>query len=130
MFLFLGGIYLVWYVFSSQKVEFEYSVAGDELDISKIISLRKRKKVCKVPIREIDKLEKNEDIINNMRFTKTFIAARDVDVKNDNYYAVFNSPAYGKCLLIFSPNEQILQGMKPYLKKDIVIKLFYNRNVG
>lgn len=65
-----------------------------------------------------------------MRFTKTFIAARDVDVKDDNYYAVFNSPAYGKCLLIFSPNEQILQGMKPYLKKDIVIKLFYNRNVG
>ncbi len=130
LFLFLGGIYLVWYVFSSQKVEFEYSVAGDELDISKIISLRKRKKVCKVPIREIEKLEKNEDIINNMRFTKTFIAARDVDAKDENYYAVFNSPAYGKCLLIFSPNEQILQGMKPYLKKDIVIKLFYNRNVG
>ncbi len=130
LFLFLGGIYAVWYVFTSQKVEFEYSVAGDELDIAKIISLRNRKRVCKVPIREIDKLDKDENTISNMRFTKTFIAARDVDAKNENYYAVYNSAAFGKCLLIFTPNKQILQGMKPYLKKDIVIKLFYNRNTG
>ena len=46
------------------------------------------------------------------------------------YYAVFNSAAYGRCLLIFSPNEQILEGMKRYLNKDIVLKLFYNRNAG
>ena len=53
LFLFMGGIYIVWYVFTSQRVEFEYSIAGDELDIAKVISLRKRKRVCKVPIREI-----------------------------------------------------------------------------
>ena len=45
-FVFLGGIYVVWYVFSCQKVEFEYSVAGNDLDISKVIALRKRKKIC------------------------------------------------------------------------------------
>ena len=74
--------------------------------------------------------EKIEKIVENMHFTKTFIAARSLEAKDENYYAVYNSPAYGKCLLIFTPNEQILQGMKSYLSKDIVIKLFYNRNVG
>lgn len=128
-FLFLIGIYLVWYVFTSQKVEFEYSVSGDELDISKIISLRKRKRICKVKIREIEKLEKGEKSINGMRFSKSFIAAADIDKDEDNYYAVFNSPAYGKCLLVFTPNEQILQGMKGYLNKDIMLKIFYNKNV-
>ena len=50
--------------------------------------------------------------------------------KSENYYAVYNSAAFGRCLLIFTPNEQILQGMKKHLNKDIVLKLFYNRNAG
>lgn len=130
LFLFIGGIYVVWYIITSQKVEFEYSVAGDELEISKIISLRKRKRVCKVPIREIEQLEKGAKSVDGAKFSKSFIAARDIDADDENYYAVFNSAAYGKCLLIFSPNEQILEGMKRYLNKDIVLKLFYNRNAG
>lgn len=129
-FLFLIGIYLVWYVFTSQKVDFEYSVAGDELEIAKVVSLRKRKRMCKINIREITKLDKGEKTVNGMRFSKTFIAAEDISKYDENYYAVFNDTAYGRCLLIFSPNEQILKGMKNYLNKDIVLKLFYHRNVG
>lgn len=124
-FLFLGGIYMVWYIFSSQKVDFEYSVSGNDLDISKIVALRKRKRMCRVPINEIDVLTKDEEKIDRMRFTKTYVACRDTDSKGENYFAVFNSPAYGKCLLIFTPNQQILDGMKPRLDKTIVIDLFY-----
>lgn len=130
LFLFMGGIYVVWYIFTSQRVDFEYSVVGDELEISKVISLRKRKSICKVPIREIEQLEKGEKSVDGIRFIKSFIAARDIDDDSENYYAIFNSAAYGKCLLIFSPNQQILEGMKKYLNKDIVLKLFYNRNAG
>lgn len=125
LFLFMGGIYAVWYVFSCQKVEYEYSVAGDELEIAKIVSLRKRKRVCTVKIRDIEKLDKGEKTIDNMRFSKTFVAARDIDADDENYYAVFNSLAYGRCVLIFTPNEQILEGMKKYLSRDIMVKLFY-----
>lgn len=130
LFLFLIGIYLVWYVFTSQKVDYEYSVTGNELEISKIISLRKRKRVCKVNINEIQILGMGEKIIKGMRFSKTFIATDDISNYDGNYYAVFNDVAYGKCLLIFAPNEQILQGMKSHLNKDIVLKLFYNRSAG
>ena len=62
-----------------------------------------------------------------MRFTKTFVAARDIDSKDENYFAAFNSPAFGKCLLIFTPNEQILEGMKSHLDKKLVIKIFYQK---
>lgn len=126
LFLFMGGIYAVWYVFSCQKVEYEYSVAGDELEIAKVISLRKRKRVCKVKIRDIEKLDKGEKTIDNMKFSKTYIAARDIDADDENYYAVFNTITHGRCVLIFTPNEQILEGMKKYLSRDIMIKLFYN----
>ena len=79
---------------------------------------------------EYEKLEKGEKSVEGMKFSKSFIAARDIDADDENYYAVFNSAAYGRCLLIFSPNEQILEGMKRYLNKDIVLKLFYKRNAG
>ncbi len=128
-FLFLGGIYVVWYVFSCQKVEYEYSVAGNDLDIAKIISLRKRKKVCRVPINEITELTKDESKIENIRVTKTFIAAHNLKSKDENYFALFNDPAYCKCLLVFTPNEQILEGMKPMLDKTIMLRIFYNRDI-
>ena len=48
--------------------------------------------------------------------------------EDENYYAAFNSPAFGKCLLIFTPNENILEGMKSHLDKKLVIKLFYRKN--
>ena len=102
-------------------------MAGNDLDVSKIISLRKRKLVCRVPINEITELTKDEKVIDKMRFTKTFVAARDIDSKDENYFAAFNSPAFGKCLLIFTPNEQILEGMKSHLDKKLVIKIFYQK---
>ena len=128
-FLFLGGIYMVWYVFTSQRVEYEYSIVSDMLYVSKIISLRKRKKMCAVPIKDIDMLEIGDKKIRNMHFAKVWYAVEDIDKTNENYFAVFNNPARGKCLLVFCPNEQILQGMKPYLKKELVLRHFYNRNV-
>lgn len=129
-FVFLGGIYAVWYVFSIQKVDFEYSVSGNELEIAKVVALRKRKTMCKIQINEIERLEKDDKEISKMRFLKTFIAARDIDSKDENYFAVFNSPAYGKCLLVFTPNDDILNGMKPHLNKNIVVQLFYKRKMS
>ena len=64
-FVFLFGIYFVWLTFSYQKVEFEYSVAGNDLDISKIIALRKRKKICSVPINEITELTNNDIVVTS-----------------------------------------------------------------
>jgi phenylalanyl-tRNA synthetase alpha subunit len=89
-----------------------------------------RKTMCKVQINEIERLEKDDTEIKKMRFLKTFIAARDIDSKDENYFAVFNSPAYGRCLLVFTPNEDILNGMKPHLNKNIVVQLFYKRKMS
>lgn len=127
-FLFLGGIYVVWWVFSLQKVEFEYSIAGDSLDISKIISLRRRKKMLRVEIKDIEEMELGDDKIKNMHFRKVYNASKNINNTKENYYAIFNTPVYGKCLIVFNPNQAILEGMKPYLRRDLVVKLFYNRS--
>ena len=126
-FLFIGGIYVVWWVFSQQKVEYEYSVAGDTLDVAKIISLRKRKRVCRVSIKDIELLEQGDQNIRNRHFRKVYTAARNVNNTKENYYAVFTVPAYGKCLLVFNPNETIIEAMKPYMNRELKLKFIYNK---
>lgn len=129
LFIFLGGIYAVWYIFTTRKVEYEYSVVGEELHIAKVIALRKRKKVVSLPIKDIEKMDKGDKSVDGIRFTKTFFAAGDIDKDDENYYAVFNDTAYGRCLLIFAPNEKMLNAMKRHFRKEIMLKLFYHRDV-
>lgn len=56
--MFVGGIYVVWYVFSIQKVDFEYSVSGNELEIAKVVALRKRKPCARFRLTRLKDLKK------------------------------------------------------------------------
>ena len=127
LFIFIGGIYVVWWVFTSQKVEYEYSVNGDTLNVAKIIALRRRKRVCNINIKDVESIEVGDQNIRERHFGKMYFAAKNPADVSTNTFAVFADPVYGKCLLVFNPNESILNGLKPYLKRDIVVKLFYKR---
>lgn len=128
LFIFIIGIYLAWYFITGQRVEFEYSVNSGTLDIAKIISKRKRKRVTKVEIKDIDLFCKVTDKrINERNYQKQFMAAADPNDNENTYCVVYQNPAYGRTILTFTPNEKIREGMKPYLKKEIVLEMFYNR---
>lgn len=128
LFIFMIGIYLAWYFITGQRVEYEYSVTSGTLDVSKIISKRKRKRVTKIEISDIDLFCKMSDKrITEKNYQKQFMAASDPNDKENTYCVVYHSPAYGRTILTFTPNEKIREGMKPYLKKEIVLEMFYNR---
>ena len=72
LFVFIGGIYVVWWVFTSQKVEYEYSINGDMLNIAKIISLRRRKRVCDINIKDIGYNPVTVDILGIIHVAEGF----------------------------------------------------------
>lgn len=127
-FMFCFGIWLIWYVRSHQNVEYEYQMVQDTLVVSRIIAKRKRKEVLKLDTRIIDILAKPDDeAVRKLKFSKVYDCAADSGDVENTYYAVYQHPGYGRCALFFTPDEKILGAMKPYLKKDIVLKLFYHR---
>ena len=127
-FLFCFGVWFIWFTRSNQNVEFEYQVVGDTLVVSKVIAKRKRKEIMKLDIRTIDMLEKGDTPeIKKLSFVKVYDAAEHSFDDKNTTYAVYQHAAMGRCALLFNPNEKVLNGMKPYLKKDIVLKIFYNR---
>lgn len=108
-----------------KNVEYDYSVMGNTLSVDKVINLSKRKKVARVEISTIEALGKlTDEEVPNYKYGRQKDAS---DGSNENtYFCVYTSDK-GKCLLLFSTNEKIMNGMKPHLNRDLVIKHFYNK---
>ena len=60
-FLFVFGIWGIWYVRSHQNVEYEYQMVQDTIVVSKIIAKRKRKEILKADVKQFDILTKSSD---------------------------------------------------------------------
>ena len=105
------------------KVEYDYSVYGSDFIVAKVVAQSSRKRKLKVEIKHIETLAKlsEEDIPKN-RYVKKYDFTGNHDV-NEIYYAEFRLPQKGLCLLLFVPNDKILEGMRPYLNRELALKL-------
>ncbi|MBE6738343.1 MAG: hypothetical protein E7566_06805 [Ruminococcaceae bacterium] len=108
------------------KVEYDYSVVGNFLYIDKVIASKKRKKLNKVEIGNITEFDiiKNDNV-PNVKYAKTYECSKGG--YEGNYYCIYNESERGKCLMIFSPNEKIIEGMRPYMTREVVMKYFYKK---
>lgn len=124
LFALLFCIYGAWMLVTGQSIEYEYATLSGTFRVDKIIAKRNRKNVVKLDIKNIDDMFKySDEEMGKRKFNKIYNTGAD-DYSTDNYVATFVSEAKGKCAVVFSPKEKLLNGMRPYLKHDIVRKLF------
>ena len=120
-------IYGAWYFITSSKIEFEYALLSSTFKVDKIIAKRKRKKLLKVDVKRFSDIFRYDDKqMSKYRFTKVYSVGRK-EFSNDNFVAVYDDEAKGRTAIVFSPKEELLEGMRPYLSREIVKKVFYNR---
>ena len=124
LFLFLFTAYGAWYFITSLKVEYEYAFLSSTLRVDRIIAKRKRKPVVKVDVKKFtDFFPYNDKEMDQHRFNKVYHASAK-EFSEENYVAAFRDDAKGKCALIFTPNEELLNSMKPYFDNELRKKLF------
>ena len=129
MFTILFCAYGAWYFISSLKVEYEYSFLSSTLRIDKIIAKRKRRPIIKIDVKSFDDIFRyNDKEMAARRFNKVYRASAK-EFSEDNYVACFRNEAKGKCAILFTPNEQLLEGMKPYYDNELRKKLFLNKQL-
>ncbi|MCQ4021487.1 MULTISPECIES: DUF6106 family protein [unclassified Ruminococcus] len=127
-FLLLGGIYVAWFIFSNLKVEYEYSFVSGSMTISKIMSKRKRKNIICFETSKIEELIEYDNRDFDTRLYSHIYSACGVDSTDyKTYAAVITTEKHGRSVLLFTPNEKLLQAMKPHLPRQIVVNLFYKR---
>ena len=127
LFVLLFCIYGAWYFISSQKVEFEYSFLSSTLRIDRIIAKRKRKPVVKVDVKRFDDFFRYSDSeMSKRKFNKVYHAAAE-EFSEDNYVASYHDEAKGKCAILFTPNEKLLDEMNRYFGNELRKKLFVSK---
>lgn len=108
------------------KVEYDYSVVGNHIYVDKVIAGKKRKSVNKVELGNIIEFDviKNDNV-PNVKYAKTYECA--TGGYEGNHYCIYHEANRGKCLMIFTPNEKIIEGMRPYMTREVVMKYFYKK---
>ncbi|MCD7730803.1 MAG: DUF6106 family protein [Oscillospiraceae bacterium] len=110
-----GGIYLI----SGLDAEYEYIVTNGEMDIDKITAKRKRKRLITVKASSFEgfgKLSDAPQIGSDVTIVKadgTGSEAAEV------YYADLSHASFGSVRLIFSPEEKIIDSLKPFFSRTV-----------
>ena len=129
MFLLLFCIYGAWYFITSLKVEYEYAFLSSTLRVDKIIAKRRRRPIVKVDTKKFsDFFRYSDEEMSKRKFNKIYHASAE-EFSEENYVAAFHDEAKGKCALIFTPNEKLLEGMKPYFSNELRKNLFMNKQL-
>ncbi|MBQ8905090.1 MAG: hypothetical protein IJY85_01835 [Ruminococcus sp.] len=108
--------YGTWWLFTNQYIEYEYLLTNGELDIDKIIGKRKRVRLLTVPVSAFTEFGKEEDGVTIPEDVTAVLAAGE---GMETYAADFQDDSMGAVRLIFSPNEKMLDTMKPYLRASV-----------
>lgn len=113
---FYGG-YLLLQKFS---IEYEYIFTNGDLDIDKIIGARSRKRLISVKVADATDIGELSSLDSDGR---TIVLASANEPALADYFLDVKHKKHGDVRIIFTPNEDILRMMKPFLPRTVRGKL-------
>lgn len=118
-----GIAYLGYRLVISRNIEYEYIVTNGDLDIDKIISKRKRKRIFSANCREFDIVSKvkSNSFSQSVQSIKNRIDASGSIDSPDAYFITLNYKGE-KTLVIFEPDERMLNNFKIYIPRKVFTK--------
>lgn len=115
----IAGFWFAYFTISQRRIEFEYSLKGTVLDVYKIMSKSRRRKLIPLELTRLEKFGKIGDSEYNHQLNiKTKVldfSSGDKKKTNEMYYCVVIRPK-GKFMVIIEPGAEILniiQGIVP-----------------
>jgi len=115
--------YGAWRIITSFNVEYEYSLTNGYLDVDKIIAQRKRKRVLATRIKDLEAFGRYDAAkLENRRF-ETRVMAGNRGAEN-LWFAEMNTEKTGHTLLVFEPDDRILEAIKKDLPRIVASAAF------
>lgn len=115
---------IIWRKKDEAYSEFEYCFISGKIDIDQVINNKRRKSLTSFETDELEVFGKvtasNYPRYSSMQNVKKIFAAFDKK-DPDLYFAFFTAPK-GRVLLVFKPDEELIQNMRKHLKIRIETK--------
>jgi hypothetical protein len=107
----------VWYFWTQERIEYEYVISGDQLDITKIIAQSKRKPMITVTFNTFQAFGSLRDA-EPLSQSQTLVLA--CTAQDDSaFYADLDHSEFGQTRLIFTPNNDILLYLAKHLPRSL-----------
>ncbi len=117
-----GLWYLVYNINCSFNVEYEYIVINSNLDIDKITAKKRRKRVLSLDIKDAQLMACIKDAENNASYKNSAnVEVMDFcpDIEGADTYFIEYSAGGKKKLVLFQPNEKIVDGLWNFNPKSV-----------
>ncbi len=125
-----AAVYGAYYLITSMNVEYEYIITNGEMDVDKIIARRRRKRLLTANARRFEEFGAyNHQSMGSRNFANRVYACTAPEDPG-NYYAVFNHPTLGQTLLVFTPNDKVLENMRSFIPRQAGGKAVYGNRPG
>ena len=113
-FLVVGAVYGVYWIVTSQNIEYEYIITNTDLDIDQIMSKKRRKRLLTLDVKKLEIIAPAAGkTLNSGEYEKTYKYCGSMD-STGLYYAIINR-GNRRELLYFEPNEKMIATFKRYL---------------
>ena len=122
-----GCIYGIYWVYSFRNLEFEYSVTNGDLTIDRIINRQRRKRVISFDCKDVEAIGKYKAVDHQSKhYDKKFFTSMADDGSDEGaWYIAVRSPKYGGfCLVVFHPEERVLDSIRPFLPRQLAFEVF------
>ncbi|MCL2033247.1 MAG: hypothetical protein FWG94_00790 [Oscillospiraceae bacterium] len=119
-----GALYGGYYLITSMNVEFEYAVTNGEIDFDKIIAQRKRVRLATANCRDAEAFGRYKQAEHANKPYQTKIFACDSPDSQDVWYIAVRIKDKGLTLIAFNANDKMLNGVKPFLPRQIMHDAF------
>jgi hypothetical protein len=120
LFVAAAFIYLAYRFLTARNVEFEYIVTNGDLDIDKIISKRKRKRIFSANCKEFEIVAKtsSNSFSQSVQALKNRIDASSILTSPDAYFITVNYKGE-KTVVIFEPDERMINSFKLAIPRKV-----------
>jgi hypothetical protein len=117
----VGVIYGAYYLVTSLFLEYECIFTNGDLDVDKIICQRKRQRLATVKCENIEVFKRYVPEEHRNKEYQTRIVAVEDEKRSENYCIVANVKGKGKTLVVFTPNDKIIEAIKKFAPKHVVM---------
>jgi len=120
----VGSFYGFWYINTAMNIEFEYSVTNGYVTVDQIAGKRKRKRLVAFESREVEAFGIfRPELLGNSGYKTKLLVGSSMKAEQ-LWYAVFSTQKTGRTILVFEPEQRVLDAIKPALPRQVAIDAF------
>ena len=114
-------IYVAYKIIISMNVEYEYSVTNGDLDIDRIVSKKRRKKLVSIKLRDAEYFAPFEDehirVAEDTSIKRVIDASSSIDAPR-LYFIIYYNNSEKTCLL-FEPTDEMIENFSHYRPRSL-----------